>query len=62
MSTVTSLLITSLVENATPDRMLEDMERARRQLNKPLKTCKCGEGFNHRGYMCRECFEEDRND
>jgi len=24
---------------------------------KPLKTCACGQGFNHRGYQCQACFK-----
>ena len=61
MSIPELLLLASLAENSVPDWMLEDIERRRRsQLSKPLKTCKCGNGFNYRGYICSQCFEEKK--
>ena len=54
------LAVAGVIETVTPKAMRIEIENRQRQLAKSLKTCKCGKGFNHRGYMCRECFEENK--
>lgn len=50
-----SMLLTALA-------MIGEPTNHKQPNNKPLKVCQCGTAYNHRGYQCKKCHQENNHD